>query len=74
MLYLLLQRDLQKIDLARNHVISEPELSGALDMIQWVTVVAQFRMWDLRGKKVVIAHHHGLPGIRSDIQAAGSIT
>lgn len=54
MLYLLLQRDLQKISLARKHVLSESELPDALDTVQWVTLAAWYRVWDLKGEKVVM--------------------
>jgi len=54
MFYLLLQRDLQKISLAREHVLSESELPDALSTIQWITLAARYRMLDLRGEKIVV--------------------
>jgi len=54
MLYLLLQRGLQKIDLARKHVLLESELLDGLDIIQWVAIVVHFRVEELRGKEAVI--------------------
>ena len=54
MFYLLLQRDLQKIGLAREHVLSESELPDALGTIQWITLAARYRMLDLKGKKLVV--------------------
>ena len=54
MLYLLLQRGLQEINLARKHVLSEFDLRSRLYAIQWVTVLVQFRVKELRGKKVVV--------------------
>ena len=73
MLYLLLQRDLQKIGLARKHVLSDSELPDALDTIRWVITAAWYRMEDLTGEKgvtlpiiladlahVVIFKHQGL--------------
>jgi len=53
MLYLLLQRDLQKINPARKRALSDPELLDHLDTIQWVTGIVQFRVGDMRGKEVV---------------------
>lgn len=54
MFYLLLQRDLQKISLAREHVLSESELPDALGTIQWITLAARYRMLDLKGEMMVI--------------------
>ena len=54
MLYLLLQRDLQKISLARTHVLSDSELPDALGTIQWITLAARYRMLDLKGEKVAV--------------------
>jgi len=54
MLYLLLQRDLQKIVLAGKHVLSESELPDAMTTIQWITLAAWYRMWDLRGEESII--------------------
>ena len=75
MLYLLLQRDLQKLSIARKHVLSDSELSSALDTIQLVTVMAFFRAQDLRSRKAVILPiGPGLPCIPSDIRAARPVT
>ena len=54
MFYLLLQRDLQMISLAREHVLSESELPDALGTIQWITLAARYRMLDLKGEMMVI--------------------
>ena len=53
MLYLILKRDLQKISLAREHVLSEPELVDAIGTIQWITLAARYRIVDLKGEKIV---------------------
>ena len=53
MLYLVLKKDLEKISLARKHVLSEPELFDAIDTIQWITLAAQYKIVDLRGEKTV---------------------
>ena len=53
MLYLVLKRDLQKISLAREHVLSESELVDAIDTIQWIALAAQYRIVDLRGEKII---------------------
>ena len=42
------------ISLARKHVLSETEFLDAIDAIQWITVAAWYRIWDLRGETVVI--------------------
>ena len=54
MLYLLLKRDLQMISLARKHVLSEAEFRDAVSAIQWITVAAWYRIWDLKGEKAVV--------------------
>ena len=54
MLYILLQRDLQKIDLARKCALSDSELRDHLDAIEWVVMLAHYRVNELRGKRVVI--------------------
>jgi len=51
MLYLLLKRDLQKISLARKHVLSDSELWDAVETIESITLSAQYRITDLRGEK-----------------------
>ena len=53
MLYLVLKRDLQKISLAREHVLSDSELGGAMETIQWITWAARYRIADLEGEKIV---------------------
>ena len=53
MLYLVLKRDLQKISLAREHVLSDSELGGGMDTIQWITLAARYRIVDLEGEKIV---------------------
>ena len=54
MLYLVLKRDLQKISLARKHVLSDFELGDAMETIQWITLAARYRIMDLEGEKVVV--------------------
>lgn len=54
MLYLLLNRDLQKISLARKYVLSKYELSDALNTITWITHTVRRRTNDLEGGKVVL--------------------
>src|ERR1700760_102527 len=51
MLYLLLKRDLQRISLARKHVLSDSELYDAVDTIEAITLAARYRITDLRGEK-----------------------
>jgi len=51
MLYLLLKRDLERMSLARKHVLSDSELFDAVETIESVTVVANYRVVDLRGEK-----------------------
>ena len=51
MLYLLLKRDLQRISLARKHVLSDSELPDALETILCITLAVQYRIVDLRGEK-----------------------
>jgi hypothetical protein len=51
MLYLVLKRDLQKISLARKHVLSDSELVDALGTFQEITFAAEERIEDLRGGK-----------------------
>ena len=54
MLYLLLNRDLQKISLARKYVLSESELPDALGTMTWITASARYRVSDLKGERVVL--------------------
>lgn len=49
LLYLVLKRDLQKISLARKHVLADSELYDAVDTIQWITDAAEYRISDLKG-------------------------
>jgi hypothetical protein len=51
MLYLVLKRDLQKISLARKHVLADSELPEALDTILYITDATMYRIADLRGEK-----------------------
>jgi len=51
MLYLVLKRDLEKISLARKHVLADSELPDAVDTIQCITSAAMYRITDLRGEK-----------------------
>jgi len=55
MLYLLLQRDLQKISLACVHVLSDFELSDALNTIELTTRAALNRVWDLKCEKATVS-------------------
>ena len=51
MIYLVLSRDLQKISLARKHVLADSELPDCLETIYWITTVAaSYRIADLRGE------------------------
>jgi len=74
MFYLMLQRDLQKIDIARKHVLSESELVDAAEGIGRTAFIAECRVANLECKEVVIIRRLGLPGIRSEIQTAGPVT
>lgn len=49
-LYLVLERDLQKLSLACKHVLGESELPDALESIQYIGGAAMYRVSDLRGK------------------------
>lgn len=51
MLYLALKRDLEKISLARKHVLEDSELPDAVYTIQYITSAAMYRIADLRGEK-----------------------
>jgi hypothetical protein len=50
MFYLVLERDLKKISLARKHVLSGEELSEALSAMYYIDFVAMDRVEDLRGE------------------------
>jgi len=50
MLYLILKRDLQRISLARKHVLADSELPDAVQTILYVTGAAMYRIADLRGE------------------------
>ena len=52
MLYLVLKRDLQRISLARKHVLSDSELPDALDTVIYTAEAALYRITDLRGEKI----------------------
>lgn len=54
MLYLVLKKDLEKISLARKHVLSDSELPDAADTIEWIALAAWYRTVDLRGAKTVV--------------------
>jgi len=51
MLYLVLKRDLQRISLARKHVLADSELSDAVETVLYITGAAMYRIADLRGEK-----------------------
>ena len=51
MLYLALKRDLERISLARRHVLSHFELYDAVETILFITDAAWYRLGDLRGMK-----------------------
>ena len=50
MLYLALKRDLERISLARKHVLSDYELFDALDTIMYITDTAWYRIASLRSR------------------------
>ena len=50
MLYLALKRDLEKISLARKHVLSDYEMSDAMETILSITDAAWYRIISLRGE------------------------
>ena len=58
MLYLVLKRDLEKISLARKHVLSDSELSDAGETILLISETASDRSESLQGEP------HMLPGSR----------
>ena len=60
MLYLALKRDLERISLARKHVLSDYELVDASETILYITDAAWYRIYDLRSKceKRVAALHN----------------
>ena len=51
MLYLVLKRDLQRISLARKHVLADSELPDALETIEWIVDAAMYRVSDLKGEE-----------------------
>jgi hypothetical protein len=51
MLYLTLKRDLEKISLARKHVLADSELPDSVETIYWITDAAMDRISDLEGEK-----------------------
>lgn len=51
MLYLVLKRHLQKISLARKHVLAESEFPDAAETIEYIAEAAMYRVSDLRGEK-----------------------
>lgn len=50
-LYLVLKRDLEKVSLARKHVLADSELPDAVETIQYITEAAMYRVSDLRGER-----------------------
>ena len=50
MLYLALKRDLEKLSVARKHVLSVGELNDALKTIHYITGAARDRIVNLRSK------------------------
>ena len=50
MLYLALKRDLERISLARKHVLSVDELSDASETIDYIADAVQDRIINLRSK------------------------
>jgi len=51
MLYLVLKRDLQRISLARKHVLDDSELPDASETIEFICSATLYRISDLRGEK-----------------------
>ena len=52
MLYLILKRDLERISLARKHVLADSELRDASETIEYITNVAMYRISDLKGENL----------------------
>jgi len=50
MLYLALKRDLERISLARKHVLSRFELYDAVETIYFIIDAAWYRLDDLKGE------------------------
>ena len=50
MFYLALKRDLQKISLARKHVLSDFELDESMDVLRGIDGVVSRRIASLRGE------------------------
>ena len=50
MLYLALKRDLERISLARKHVLSHFELYDAVETILFISDAAWYRLRELRGE------------------------
>jgi len=50
MLYLALKRDLERISLARKHVLSHFEMWDAVETIIYIKDVAECRVWELQGE------------------------
>ena len=74
MLYLVFKRDLQKINLARKHVLADSELPDAEETILCITSAAMYRITDLRSENTHVTRDPSLPGLHSDIRAAEFIT
>jgi hypothetical protein len=66
MLYLLLKRDLERISLARKHVLSHFELWDAVETIVYITNAAGYRLIDLRGETEMLPLYYP-PSHRSSI-------
>ena len=58
MLYLALKRDLERISLARKHVLSHFELYDAVETILFISDAACYRLRDLRGETDMLPGHH----------------
>lgn len=50
MLYLTLKRDLERISLARKHVLSHFEMWDAVETILYIRDAAEYRSVDLKGE------------------------
>ena len=57
MLYLALKRDLERISLARKHVLSHFELYDAVETILFISDAAWYRLADLRGEKRALSSY-----------------
>jgi len=60
MLYLALKRDLERISLARKHVLSHFELYDAVETILFIIDAAWYRLEDLQGMEFDIRYHSHL--------------